>query len=174
MGETALRQSTMARRGAIWALLVLVGACSVEPAVQSSLPRERPGWQILRYIKLAAFSASDPREYDVMVFCDEDHVRLYHLAPPDEPSAELELRSGAAGVALAGERELVRATPPPDAKQETDVTGVRISARLERISPVWRAFMRTGALEVRSGAHVTDATATAGERTALVSLFAEC
>jgi hypothetical protein len=129
----------------------------------------------MRHIKLAAFSALDPGEYDVMVFCDgEDHVRLYHLAPADEPSDELVLRSGTAGVALTGERELVRVTPPPGATGENDVTGVRISARFARVSPVWRAFMLTGALEVRSGAHVTDASATAGERAALVSLFAEC
>lgn len=166
----------LAQRAALMMLLMLA-SCAAPPSVTSSAAatQDRPSWQIMHHIKMAAFSAHDAREYDLMVFCDSDnHVRLYHLVPPDEMSAELTLRSGEARAAIAGDRELVRATPPPVSSGEGALLGARISARLDRSSHVWRAFEQTGTLDVQSGDHVTDAGATPSERAALASLFSEC
>lgn len=175
------QRSDRPARAGFWApaivgLLLLTGGCSGAPtAARTSSHAERPGWQIMDHIKLAAFSATDPGEYDLMIFCDSDnHVRLYHLVPPEEHSTELSLRSGSVSIVLAGERELVTITPPPAATEQGEVLGARISARLARTTPVWRAFAETGALEVRSGPHVTNADARGSEHAALTSLFAAC
>jgi hypothetical protein len=163
-------------RSLLFSLLLLIG-CSVPPsgAAPAVVTPARPGWQVMPHIKLAAFSAHDAREYDVMIFCDSDqHVRLYHLAPADEMSTELALRSGEVRTVIAGQRELVRATPPPVSSEEGQLLGARISGRLNRASQVWRAFEQSGMLEVQSGAHVTGADAASSEREALATLFSGC
>jgi hypothetical protein len=158
-------------------LLIGVSACesgSAPSSTDASGP-ERPGWQVMGHIKLAAFSATDLGEYDLMIFCEDDHhVRLYHLVAPNEPSDRLLLRSGAARLDLQGERQEERVSPPPVTAGDGPVVGVRIMARLDQDAPVWRSFLRTGGLEVTSGARLTRADADASERAELSALFAAC
>jgi hypothetical protein len=135
-------------------------------------------WQVMRGIKLATFSASDPGEYDLMIFCDPpDHVRIYHLTAPDAlgDASNLILTSGAERTELAGQREEVRATPPPVSSAPGPLLGVRVHARLARDEPLMRAFLHSGRLEAISGAHVTRADASRAEKSMLAAFFeAEC
>jgi hypothetical protein len=132
----------------------------------------------MHHIKLAAFSASDPSEYDLMIFCDApDHVRVYHLAPPEAlgDASDLVLRSGNVRVALQGQREEVRATPPPVSADPGPLLGVRVHARIATTAPVMAAFLQSGNLEAGSGQHITHANAGEADRAMLAAFFdAEC
>jgi hypothetical protein len=160
-------------------VLSLVCACvpgSARPsdATPVSSSNSMLGWHVMRHIKLATFSASDPGEYEVMIFCDPPaHVVIYHFARPEALGAasDLKLQSGREQLVLQGERQEVRVTPPPLAPGPEPLLGYRVMVRLERNAAVLAAFLHSGALEVRSGAQLTHADAGTEERADLVSFF---
>jgi hypothetical protein len=86
-------------------LMVGVSLAGCTPTPLSLAEDTAGAWQVLPHIKMAAFSRADPRDYDLMIFCeDDDHVRLYHAVPPDEAGSELVLRSERVSLSVPAER----------------------------------------------------------------------
>ena len=165
------------------AMAMCAAAALISCAPAQRLPdadlTDSQGWIFMDQLNMAAFAAPDPREYALIVACDgPERLRLYHRGlQPEELNGDtsLMLQSGPHELTLAGQRQDDRVTPPPVVEAEPgDLIGISIMAVAPLDSAVLRNFLDSGELQLRSGAHVTQADAAPNETAALRAMWERC